>query len=90
MTRLLRVQPVDLAGGAIVATYVISVTLLAPRFGVGNTIAFVMAAQLLTSALIDHLDLFGATIRPIDPWKASGLGVMLFGLALPQMSGFRG
>ncbi len=37
-------SPFDFAGGLIVAFYVTSVTFLVPRFGVGNTILFVMTA----------------------------------------------
>ncbi len=48
-------KTVDLAGGLIVAGYVISVTLIAPRFGIGNVILFAVAAQILTSAAIDQV-----------------------------------
>ena len=37
----------------------------APRFGVGNAILFAVTAQLLTSALIDHFALAGASLRPL-------------------------
>lgn len=36
--------PVNLFGGVIVAFDVLSITMLAPRFGVGNAILFVMVA----------------------------------------------
>jgi transporter family-2 protein len=51
---LTRVSPQLYLGGVIVAFYVLSVSALAPRFGVGNTILFVVAAQIVTSAIIDH------------------------------------
>lgn len=77
---------IDFAGGAIVAGYVISVTLLAPRFGIGNAILFVMTAQIFTSALIDHFGLLGATVRPVTPSRIAGLAIMLAGLALTQLA----
>lgn len=78
-------KAIDFAGGAIVAGYVISVTLLAPRFGVGNAILFVMTAQIFTSAAIDHFGLFGAAVRPVNLLRVAGLAVMLGGLTLTQL-----
>lgn len=78
-------RAIDFAGGAIVAGYVISVTLLAPRFGVGNAILFVMTAQIFTSALIDHFGLLGAAIRPVSALRAVGMAVMLAGLGMTQI-----
>ncbi|MBU2588843.1 MAG: DMT family transporter [Alphaproteobacteria bacterium] len=80
----LRARPIDFAGGAIVAGYVISVTLLAPRFGIGNAILFVMTAQIFTSALIDHFGLLGAVSRPVTTPRLIGLAIMVLGLALSQ------
>jgi bacterial/archaeal transporter family-2 protein len=82
---LTQAKSIDFAGGAIVAAYVISMTLLAPRFGVGNAILFVMTAQIVTSAAIDHFGLFGALHRPLDMVRIIGLIVMLCGLVLSQM-----
>lgn len=82
----MRARPVDFAGGAIVAAYVISVTLLAPRFGIGNAILFVMTAQIFTSALIDHYGLLGAALRPVTAPRLTGLAIMVLGLALSQFT----
>lgn len=85
LRQALSARPIDFAGGAIVAGYVISVTLLAPRFGIGNTILLVMTAQIFTSALIDHFGLLGAMVRPLTGLRSLGLAVMLAGLALTQV-----
>lgn len=77
-------RPVDFAGGSIVAGYVISVTLLAPRFGIGNAILFVMTAQIITSAAIDHFGLLGAEVRSIGLLRIAGIAVMLAGLTMTQ------
>lgn len=73
-------------GGLIVAFYILSVTHLAPRFGVANTILFVMVAQIITSSIIDHFGLFGATERPIDTARLIGLALLLIGLGVTQAS----
>ena len=73
-------------GGLIVAFYVISVTMLVPIFGVGNTILFAMTAQIVMSAAMDHFGLFGAPIKPVSLTRLAGLVLMLAGLALAQLS----
>ncbi len=73
-------------GGLIVAFYVISVTVLVPIFGVGNTILFAMTAQIIMSAVMDHYGLFGAPIKPVSLTRLAGLILMLVGLALAQLS----
>jgi len=73
-------------GGLIVAFYVISVTMLVPIFGVGNTILFAMTAQIVMSAAMDHFGLFGAPIKPVSITRLAGLILMLAGLALAQLS----
>ena len=73
-------------GGLIVAFYVISVTVLVPIFGVGNTILFAMTAQILMSAAMDHFGLFGAAVRPVSLIRLAGLALMLAGLALAQLN----
>jgi transporter family-2 protein len=73
-------------GGLIVAFYVISVTVLVPAFGVGNTILFAMTAQILMSAVMDHFGLFGAVVRPVGPMRIAGLALILAGLFIAQSS----
>jgi transporter family-2 protein len=83
---LVRVAPHQYAGGLIVGFYVLSITFLAPRFGVGNAILFVVTAQLITSALIDHFALAGATLRPLTTMRAVGLLIVITGLVITQIS----
>ena len=80
------VAPANFAGGVIVAFYVLSITTLATRFGIGNAILFAMVAQVLMSALIDHFGLFDMTIRPMTVVRAAGLAVLLVGLAITQLA----
>ncbi len=78
-------QPAHLyLGGVCVAFYALSITWVAPRFGVGNAIFFVLLGQMLAATLIDHFGLFGARVRPIGWERGTGLALMAAGLALVQ------
>jgi bacterial/archaeal transporter family-2 protein len=82
---LVRIAPVQYAGGLIVGFYVLSITFIAPRFGVGNAILFAVTAQLLTSAVIDHFALVGAAVRPLTTLRAIGLLIVITGVVLTQI-----
>lgn len=71
-------------GGFFVAFYVLSVTYIAPHFGVGNAIFFVLLGQLLSAAGIDHFGLFGAQVNPLGLARLSGIGMMAVGVWLTQ------
>ena len=78
-------QPPQLfLGGILVAFYVLSITWIAPRFGVGNAIFCVLLGQLVSAATIDHFGLMGAQARPLDTMRLIGLGLMAIGVALAQ------
>jgi len=83
---LVRVPALQYAGGLIVAFYVLSITVVAPRFGVGNAILFAVTAQLLSSAVIDHFALGGATLKPLTSLRVLGLTIVLIGVVLTQIS----
>jgi len=71
-------------GGLLVAFYVLSVTFVAPRFGVGNAVFFVLLGQMVSAAAIDQFGLFGAIVRPITLMRGAGIGVMALGLFMIQ------
>jgi transporter family-2 protein len=83
---LVRISPAKYAGGVIVAFYVLSITFLAPRFGVGNAILFAVTAQLLSSAVIDHFALAGAALRPLTSIRVLGLTIVIIGVVLTQIA----
>lgn len=70
--------------GLLVAFYVLSITFVAPRFGVGNAIFFVLLGQMVSAAVIDQFGLFGAMVRPLTMLRLGGIGLMLAGLFLIQ------
>lgn len=83
--RLIPAQPVYcLAAGLIVAFYVLAVTWIAPRFGIGNAVFFVLLGQMISATAIDHFGLFGAVVKPLSLVRASGIGFMALGVFLIQ------
>ena len=70
--------------GLLVALYVLSITWIAPRFGVGNAVFFVLLGQLVAAALIDHSGHFGARLSPLTRTRAAGIALMALGVLLTQ------
>ncbi|MDP3341229.1 DMT family transporter [Frigidibacter sp.] len=70
--------------GLFVAFYVLSITFVAPHFGVGNAVFFVLLGQMISAALIDQFGLFGAALRPVTLMRGAGIGFMGIGLFLIQ------
>lgn len=50
-----------------------------PRIGVATTVTLIVAAQLITAALLDHFGLLGAAVRPLDPLRVLGMLVLFLG-----------
>ena len=73
-----------LLGGVLIAFYVLSITYIAPAFGMGNAVFFVLLGQLVAAALIDHFGLFGAQVSPLSATRAAGIALMAAGVALTQ------
>ncbi|MEH6544616.1 MAG: DMT family transporter [Porticoccaceae bacterium] len=69
-------------GGFFVVFYVLSITWIAPKFGVGNAVAFVLLGQIISMAIIDHYRLMGAMHHPISIQRFSGLVLMAVGVFL--------
>jgi bacterial/archaeal transporter family-2 protein len=83
---LKQARPMQLLAGLGFAYYLLSITWVGPRFGIGNAIMFVLAGQILSSAAIDHFGLFGAPHKPIDVLRGVGLVVMATGIAIAQIA----
>jgi transporter family-2 protein len=71
-------------GGVIVATYVLSITFLAPRLGVGNAICFIVTGQIFAAVVIDHFGLFGAPVQTLSWTRVAGIALMIAGLFLAK------
>jgi len=69
-------------GGIFVMFYILTITWVAPRFGVSNAIAFVLLGQLIAMSLIDHFGLLGAQKFTLNIQRMAGLGFMAIGVFL--------
>lgn len=69
-------------GGLFIVFYSLTITWVAPRFGVGNAIACVLLGQLISMAIIDHFGLLGALHHPISIQRLAGLFIMAAGIFL--------
>lgn len=76
-----------LLAGCLIAFYVLSITYIAPHFGIGNAVFFVLLGQLISAAAIDHFGLFGANQTPLTLTRIAGVSVMTFGVFLTQIAG---
>jgi transporter family-2 protein len=72
--------------GLLVAFYVLSITFVAPHFGIGNAVFFVLLGQLISAAAIDHFGLFGAQVSPLTAMRATGLGMMAAGVWVTRLA----
>ncbi|TNJ48213.1 DMT family transporter [Phaeobacter sp. B1627] len=75
-----------LLAGFLVAFYVLSITHVAPHFGVGNAVFFVLLGQLISAAAIDHFGLFGAQVSPLTAMRMLGISVMACGVWITQIA----
>jgi len=78
--------PVLFLAGCLVAFYVLTITFVAPRFGLANAILFVLLGQLVSAAVIDATGLMGLAARPVSAVRLLGLAVMAVGVFLSQRS----
>ena len=70
------------AGGAFVIFYILSITFVAPRFGVANAVSFVLLGQLIAMSLIDHFGALGAPQFAMRLQRFAGLVLMAAGVFL--------
>lgn len=72
------------ASGLIMLFYIVSATFLTPRFGVANTIFFVVVTQIISATIIDHFGLFGSAVQTFDLKRALGILLLFGGLILAR------
>jgi uncharacterized membrane protein YGL010W len=59
-----------------------SITLIAPKLGVGQAVLFIVISQIFSSAIIDHFGLFGLPVLPFNYKKLIGLICVIAGVIL--------
>ncbi len=72
------------SGGFFVVFYVLAVTAIAPKIGLGNAIFLVLLGQIVSTSVIDHFGLLGAVKTPISAQKALGIAFMTLGIILAR------
>jgi bacterial/archaeal transporter family-2 protein len=71
-------------GGCFFTIYIVSMTFVAPRIGLGNAIVLVVVAQIATAVLIDHFGLLGAAVTPLDWKRTLGMALLIAGVVLAR------
>lgn len=69
-------------GGLIVATYVVMITILVPKIGVGTAIGLIVTGQILCAVAIDHFGLFNVAPQSITTSRLAGMLLMITGVYL--------
>ena len=70
------------SGGFFVMFYILSISWVAPRFGISNAVAFVLLGQLVAMSLIDHFGLIGASKYAVNTRRIVGLVLIAIGVFL--------
>ncbi len=73
-----------LAAGILFFFYISTITIGAPRIGIGNAIVLVLLGQITSAVVIDHYGLFGAPSVPISGQRLAGVTLMLGGIYLAR------
>lgn len=66
-------------GGMLGAIFVAASILVAANIGAAGAMVWIIAAQLITSMLLDHYGLFGFHVREINPVRVLGAFLLLAG-----------
>lgn len=69
-------------GGIIIATYVVMITILVPKIGVGTAIGLIVTGQIICAVIIDHFGLFNVAVRSISVVRLTGVILMIGGVYL--------
>lgn len=89
LAQLTAAPTISYAAGLIICFYALSATIIIPRFGAASFVAYILVAQLVTSAVVDQFGLFGMARRPIDISKLIGLSVIIVGIAIMEVDNLR-
>ena len=61
------------SAGFFVIFYIVSITYVAPRFGMSNAISCVLLGQMVAMSVIDHFGLWGAPQVSLSFWRGVGV-----------------
>jgi len=87
----LRTAPLSgYSAGLLIGFYAVSATIIIPRFGAGNFVAFILLAQLFMAAVMDQYGLFGLMPRPLNIARALAFLLIAAGIVLMQFAANKG
>ncbi len=78
LSKLREVPSYALLSGGLGLVLIAAISYSIPRIGLANTVAPLIAAQLVMGMVIDHFGLFGLEVRLLNPVRIVGM-VLLFG-----------
>jgi len=71
-----------LLSGGLGLVLIAAISYSIPRIGLANTVAPLIAAQLIAGSLIDHFGLLGLEVRLLNPIRAAGIALLFAGVWL--------
>jgi transporter family-2 protein len=74
------------AGGLLATLYILAVVYLVPKLGVGSAAVLIVAGQLVTALILDHLGAFGTQQVSISTYRLAGAGLVVTGAALIKLT----
>lgn len=69
-----------LLSGGLGLVLIAAISYSIPRIGLANTVAPLIAAQLVAGSIIDHFGLFGLEVRLLDPVRVAGIALLFAGI----------
>lgn len=68
-----------LGAGGLGVVLVSAVSFIVPRIGIATAVSLLVAAQLAVGVMLDHHGMLGLALRPIEPGRLAGIGLLLAG-----------
>jgi transporter family-2 protein len=69
-------------GGVIAVIYILALTFLAPKLGIGIVTVLVVSGQCISITIIEHFGLFGFAVKPINILRIVGVISLVLGVYL--------
>jgi bacterial/archaeal transporter family-2 protein len=74
------------SGGLLGAFYVVATIALSPRLGAATLFGVIVAGQMATAVLLDHLGALGFAAHPVTAWRIVGVLLLVSGAVLIRAS----
>ena len=82
LARWREVPAYALFSGGLGLVLIAAISYSIPRIGLANTVAPLIAAQLIAGSAIDHFGWFGLEVRLLDPMRVTGIALLFVGVLL--------